>query len=68
MNSARKIPLIDDLTSASGQAPVVTRAAHIIPESTNAGISGDNEGGDKVRLLSSAYVAFVEIYFSGPNH
>lgn len=55
MNSAGKIPLIDVLTSASGQAPVVTRAAHIIPESTNAGISGDNEGGDRVHLLSSVF-------------
>jgi hypothetical protein len=54
----REIFEIDVLAGTSGQPLVVTRATHIIPESTNAGISGDNEGGDKVCLLSSAYVGF----------
>ena len=58
LNSTREIFEIDVLAGTSGQPLVVTRATHIIPESTNAGISGDNEGGNKVCLLSSAYVGF----------
>jgi hypothetical protein len=53
--SLQQMPdILKPLARASGQPPVATRATHIIPESTNVGISGDKEGGDKVSFLSSA--------------
>lgn len=54
LNSMQHIPNIKALAHAFGQPPVTTRATHIVPESTDVGISG---GDDKVSLLSSAYVA-----------
>jgi len=41
------------LCIAFGQAPICTRAAHIIPESINAIISGDNEGSDEYEYATS---------------
>jgi hypothetical protein len=58
LNSAQNISDVGVLANASDQPPVVTMAIHIIPEFANA----DNEGGDKVCLLSSLLSLYTPVH------